>query len=86
MEPCTSQKMLSDSQAKLLEAAADFEFPADDWWDDLLKDIDEKPMVEPRPKFFLPLGNLIWVKKVKLAVNGATPWTHLDLASYMRTD
>ena len=60
MEPCTSQEMLSDSQAELLQAEADFGFLADDWWDDLNKDLDENPKAEPGSKDFVPLGSLIW--------------------------
>ena len=60
MEPCTSQEMLSDSQAELLENVADFGFLADDWWDDMNNDLEEKPKVEPLAKDFVPLGSLIW--------------------------
>ena len=60
MEPCTSQEMLSDSQAELLENVADFGFLSDDWWDDMNNDLEEKPKVEPQPKDFVPLGSLIW--------------------------
>ena len=60
MEPCMNQEVLTNSQAELQEAVADFEFLADDWWDDLNKDNEEKPKVEPGPKVFVPLGSLIF--------------------------
>ena len=56
MELCTSQEMLSDSQAELLENVADFGFL---WWDDMNNDLEEKPKVEPQPKDFIPLRSLI---------------------------
>ena len=49
MEPCTSQEMLSYSQAELLENVVDFGFLSDDWWDDMNNDLEEKPKVEPQP-------------------------------------